>query len=62
MQHDAAVAGEAMGFFSIISPELCSLWSCGQFHEHLLGAAVFSERNITPEARERLEAVQVLFL
>lgn len=30
-----------MGFFLLVFPDLCSLWSCGQFHEGLLGIAVF---------------------
>lgn len=59
-QHDIAVGGEAM-FFSLISPELCSLWSCGQFYEYLLGTAMFSEKNISAKARESLGAVRVCF-
>jgi len=53
-QRDVAAGGEGIGFFALISPELCSLWSCGQFRERLLGTTMFSEGNIGVKARESL--------
>lgn len=38
-QHNVAVGDEAINII-LISPGLCSLWSCSQFHQCLLGAAV----------------------
>lgn len=61
-QHNVAVGDEAINII-LISPGLCSLWSCSQFHQCLLGAAVVlgvGERGTSVPKTGK--ALQVLFL